>query len=260
MKKEKIVSDIRIMRPVIFRDKKTSKNITLQRTETIKVDNIEISFSTPNNISLFINISKRELNIAKRIFGKLLKTTKKEININNDELSTLFNYLEHIQTCIICTYTAIEALANITIPEDYKYTKTNSRGIEEIYNKKSIERYTPTSEKYTKIIPDILKIQTPLEQSFWSKFKKLENIRNEIIHQKTSKEKDKDVDSSYLAPLLEKEIFEIIESGYHLITYICNADQSHVFFPLGFGPAQMKIHEVDDFSENFKLVKRANSK
>lgn len=252
--------DIRTMRPVVIRDKSSSQLITLQNIERININECEVSFSAPNNISIFVSIAKKELLKSKDLYKTLIldKTNKsKLVDFKDRDLTKLYNYLEHIQTSIICLYTAIEALANVAIPNDYEYKTKNSKGVSETWNKESIERWFKTSDKYTKLIPAILEIEPPNTKNFWSKFKELEAVRNEIIHQKTSIKKPTDVNSDYLHKLLKSQVFEIIESGFELISYVSNSDQTHTFFPLGFGAVQMKITEVDSFTDSFDLVREA---
>ncbi|MUK48263.1 hypothetical protein [Aliivibrio fischeri] len=150
-------------------------------------------------------------------------------------------------------------MANVAIPNEYKYETKNGKGITEVWDKESIERWFKTSDKYTKLIPLILDVDSPVTQPFWSKFKELEVIRNEIIHQKTSRKKATDVDSDYLKSLLQKKIFDNIEAAYELISYICNADISHSYFPLGFGPAQIHVEELEKFSDQFEVVTEGNT-
>jgi hypothetical protein len=250
------------MRPLMAKEKSSSQILTLQQSEQIDVNGCELSFYAPNNVSIFVSIAKKELLVSKKIYQTVVvdKTKKnKEVEIEGRDLSKLYNYLEHIQTSIICIYTAIEALANVAIPNNYEYKTKNSKGVSETWDKEAIERWFKTSDKYTKLIPSILEIETPSTKSFWSKFKELEVIRNEIIHQKTSLKKPTDVDSDYLNKLLKSQIFDIVDSGFELISYVCNSDQTHAFFPLGFGPAQIKIVELDSFTDNFELVKKAKT-
>lgn len=254
--------DLRSMRPIMVRENASSQTLTLQQSELIDINGCELAFPTPNNVSIFVSIAKKELQVSKKIYQTIVVEKikkKKEVELENRDASKLYNYLEHIQTSIICIYTAIEALANVAIPNDYEYKTKNSKGISESWDKEAIERWFKTSDKYTKIIPGILEVSSPNTQNFWSKFKELEVIRNDIIHQKTSMKKPTDVDSKYLNTLLQSRIFDIVDSGFELIMYVCNSDQSHAFFPLGFGPAQIKVKEMDKFSDNLELVKKSKT-
>lgn len=260
-------------RPIVFHVKSIKANVTLQRSEIFDIDDVEIAFPTPNNVALFANIANREKQQAKNIYSSLITKSiksKKDIEIKNEDIKRLYNYLEHIQTSIIAIYTAIESFANIAIPNDYTHSFKNNKGITESYDKTAIERWLKTSEKLTELLPNILNSSSPKELPNWSLFKELENIRNEIIHQKTEKplksdksdklEFSRDINSKFIGKLLKPNIFEIIESGFELIKFFCEKDISHSFFPLGFSFAQLKPIEIDDFGDQFSLYRSAEDK
>ncbi|WP_157982614.1 hypothetical protein [Simplicispira lacusdiani] len=251
------VSDIRMLRPFVVLEKKSNMSVVIQQTETFSVENCKISFFTPNNVSLFVSISHRELKEAERIYKSLIHKAfgkKNKMKIKGRNLTRLYNYFEHIQSSIIAIYTAIESLANIAIPHSYKLERKNNKGVTELWDKESIERWYKTSEKISDIVPGVLEIDSPKKLPLWQKFKELEDIRNEIIHQKTAIKSKTDVDSRFLARLLQPTIFSTIKSGFDLISYFCSMDKSHAYFPLGFGVAHVKPEEVDDFGDTFEKI------
>lgn len=271
--KSRLVSDVRMARPIIFSVKSIKKDVTLQRSEIFEISGVEITFPTPNNVSLFANIANREKQQAKNIYTSLITTdikNKKDINIKNEDIKRLYNYLEHIQTSIIAIYTAIESFANIAIPHDYTHTFKNNKGIIESYDKTAIERWLKTSEKVTELLPAILNSDSPKSLSNWSLFKELESIRNDIIHQKTEKtdhnikiedfELNRDINSKFIGKLLKPNIFDVIDSGFDLIRFFCEKDITHSYFPLGFSLAQLKPIEIDDFGDQFRLYRSADEK
>jgi len=138
------IVDIRMLRPVVFHDKKTDRAIVVQPSEFFKVDACKLSFSTPNNVSLFVSIAHRERQAAKKIYdsliGKALTEKRKSLEIKGRNLKRLYNYLEHIQSGIIAIYTALESLANVAIPNDFKLEKKNQKGVTEIWTKDAVER------------------------------------------------------------------------------------------------------------------------
>lgn len=253
------VPDVRVLRPIIFHDKKTSRGVIVQPSEFFKIDGTKLSFYTPNNITLFVSIANRELLAAKKIYETLiapsLKEKRKDLNIKGRNLKRLFNYLEHIQSSIIAIYTAIESLANVAIPHDHKIEKKNQKGVTEIWGKEAIERWYKTSDKIAEIIPQVLKIESPKKLKVWPGFCELEDIRNDIIHQKTIVKKPQDVDSEFLRRLLHPKIFKTVGSGFAMIGYFCSKDSAHAFFPLGFGNAKVVPEEVDDLSTTLEVIK-----
>lgn len=257
-------------RPIIFHVKSINANVTLQRSEIFDINDVEIAFPTPNNVALFANIANREKQQAKNIYSSLIARdvkNKKDIEIKNEDIKRLYNYLEHIQTSIIAIYTAIESFANIAIPNDYTHTFKNNKGITESYDKTAIERWLKTSEKLTELLPKILNSSSPKELKNWSLFKELESIRNDIIHQKTEKaensnklEPSRDINSKFIGKLLKPNIFEVVDAGFDLIRFFCDKDISHSFFPLGFSLAQLKPVEIEEFGDQFTLYRSAEDK
>ena len=150
---------------------------------------------------------------------------------------------------LIFIYTAVEAFSNIAIPPDYEIERINHKKVKEIWGKENIERWKSTSEKIGDILPDIFKIENPKNEKFWSNFKKLEEIRNDIIHQKTIKN-NTDVYSEYFNYFFDHSIFEIIRSGFLVIQYFClKSDESKIYFPLGIRTDSFDPIEVDDIND-----------
>lgn len=247
------VDDLRMIRPTAIKDKKTNKIHILSRIEINKINHKTFEFIPPNNVALLLNISKRELELAQKIF---LEKINKNFNNNskykfeNEKLFELYDYFEHLQTSVIFSYTAVEALCNIAIPCDYEFEILNSKGIKEVWNKSAIERNLKMSEKLKEHLPKILDVPTPTNKNFWSKFKSLEDIRNSIIHQKTGDENFSK--SAFQNDFLKESIFDIVYSGFEVIEYFCNANTKHSFFPMGISNSDIEIIEVDDIQETFK--------
>ena len=250
------VADVRMLRPVVFHEKKSKRSIVVQPSEEFSVGQSKVGFFTPNNVSLFVSIADRELKLAIKIYDSLIKKNakKKLITVNGRNLTRLYNYLEHIQSSIISIYTAIESLANVAIPVDFKLEKKNNKGVTEIWEKDSIERWYKTSDKVADLVPKILKVKSPKTLAFWQSFKELEDIRNDIIHQKTESRSNNEVDSSFIGRLLQPGIFNTVGAGFALIRYFCISDTSHGFFPLGFGEAKIQPIVVDNFEDALEPI------
>lgn len=248
--------DKRIMRPIAVSDKKTGKSYTLQQSETFNVNSKKIYFTKPNNITLFVSISLKQLNEAKDIYKDFILEKLKDkapIEFKEEENSKLYDYFELIQMSIISIYTAIEGLANVAIPTDFVLEKINSKKVKELWSKENIERWISTSEKLGDIIPKILNIESPKKGVGWSKFKKLEEIRNDIVHQKTTEDPTK-TDTLFLRKLLNKDVFKIVESGFAMIKFFCDHSPSNTLFPFGFSKVKIETVELDNMEEYFELV------
>lgn len=246
----KAISDIRMARPLFFKEKYSNRIMETQPLSINKIENKYLNFPKPNNISLLLSISKRELTKAKELYKRLesKQSNSKTACLKDEEISEVYNYLESINISIIFAYSAVEAFSNVSIPRGYEYKSKNNKGVTEIWNKENIERYFKTSEKIDKLLPEVLKTET-LENKIRIQFIELEKIRNEIIHPKH----DDKVIVDLQKKLLGREIFNYIYSAYELIEFFCNADTKHIYFPIGISNSDINIIEVEDFSEFEKI-------
>ena len=181
--------DVRSNKPLGVHSLEDKQVTFFQRIIESKIDKKKVSFAAPNEISLSLNISRKAQIRAVKIKKNLTEHTKftKKIIIN-ENVSTIYDYLEEIQTSIVFSYKSLESFCNESIPDEYVYKKTNNKGIVEHYSKERIERWIPTSEKLSDILPEIFKCDSPTKEEYWSYFKNLERLRNEIIHSKSSAE------------------------------------------------------------------------
>ena len=263
-KKEKAkmikIDDHRGLRPFVIQAKKQKRSYVLDHNEIYKFDEKTISFRQPNNISISLNISSREYDISKEMYPskitpklKKLKTDK-HIEFEKSECKDLFDFFEHLQVSLIFAYTAVEAFSNVAIPDKFTFDKLNNKKVKETWTKENIERWLSTTEKLGDIVPTILEVPSPKGQPFWDNFKKLEKIRDEIIHQKTITN-ETNVSSRFLKDFFKPSIFEIVRSGYLVIQYFCSQSKvNQIYFPLGMGTAKIEPLVVDDFEKHFATV------
>jgi len=251
------VIDPRELRPYVIRAKKQNQVFVLGQNEIYLLDGKKISFPPPNNIALNLNISAKEYDIAIKMFEKKIRPLlmqSKSIDFKKEEVSELYDYFEHLQVSLLFNYTAVEAFSNVAIPEEYQLEKLNNKKVKEIWVKENIERWLSTSEKIGDIVPKILDVPSPKNESFWNDFKELEKIRDEIVHQKTTTN-ETNVRSRFLKEFFKGEIFSIIRSGYLVINYFCTkSKQAHIYFPVGIGHPKIEPFEIDDFENYFAEI------
>ena len=84
----------------------------------------------------------------------------------------------------------------------------------EVYNKEQIERYLSWREKIDLVVTDIYELPQIKQMNFWSDLIELLNIRNRLIHIKSSD------DTQVLTDILNKDIFKICFSSQEYINYI----------------------------------------
>lgn len=245
------IPDVRCSKPLIYNVKKNDQLVFLQRMLDLKIDNKEINLSLPNEIGLSLNIFTKARDEAENLLEKLKKDMENNQDFYSENVSLFYDYIEQIQIASVFSYKAVEAFCNATIPDDFVYKKTNPKGIQEIYEISQIERWIPTSEKLTEIIPNILNCKSPKQIKYWSMFKELEIFRNEIIHSK----KKNSIENTQ--KMLSKNILNILNSSIYILNYFIENDMSNEVFPLGFLADKWRIYEINDPEEIFEWIHRA---
>lgn len=254
-----ILHDNRVMLPIVVRDLKTNKSMILSESQTVTVKGKTITFTPPNNISLCLNKSFQEMLASKKIYKNLFVSKLENCNKfefkTNDDGKMLYDYFEHIETSIIFAYTSVESFINIAIPKSFQYESPGrKKGIKEIWDKDSIERWLGTKDKIRKVLTIIFNIKEDdiLNSEWWSNFTKLELIRNEIIHQKTNN--NKTINTTFLQEFVNEDIYSYLYSAFALIKYFCKKDNSNPAFPYGFCEMKLPIIELDNFDNYFKIL------
>lgn len=219
------IFDHRINKPIYYQ-KKEGEEITgsmvLQEMDKVvfsKRKNIKIDYFTPNNVALLLSISSKSLYDSHNIFKNYLnphiirkgESDKKHFLIEQSKI--VCDYIEKVQISLVFGYTAVETFANISIPENYEYEFIDNKGIKQIYNKEAIERWLSLKEKISKILPDIYNTEKIEENKFWSDFLKLEEYRNNIIHQKSIKRIE------FIKPYFKPHIEKVCKSGIKVLEF-----------------------------------------
>jgi hypothetical protein len=255
MEEKKIVApfkmaDQRVMRPSMYLEKGGDTVYFAQRLTECIVDGSKITFITPNAISLFYGKSWKEYQLGLEIYNEIIKpyvANGQDVEISQKDTAKMYDYLEHIQTSVITIFSAIEALCNVAIPSEFTLTKKNSKDITETWDKSNIEKWTSTEEKIGKIVPEILKIKSPKTLAIWEDFKKLKQIRDDIIHQKQVGRLGASTEFCWLQTLISDSIFVKIMAGFHLIQYFCIMDKMHSYFPMIEAEIPFHVNIVDQF-------------
>lgn len=190
--------DVRAKKPVCFMDSPlTGKDGSMVVQEIDKIDykvsgkTVNFDYFPPNNVGILLSIKNRAGAAALKVYNDYLISETDSSHKDNKEIiiaksRLLYDYIERIQTSIVFGYTALEAFCNLSIPDDYKYSNSdNSKGILEIYDKRAIERWVTLKVKISEILVDVYKTKNIKPTRIWNDFLKFENLRHEIIHQKT---------------------------------------------------------------------------
>lgn len=145
-----------------------------------------LSIPVPNATALCLNISYERFKAAQelRVSSNIDKSIKKEVAFNSDK--DAIDYVELVFESVIMAFTALEAFANEQIPNDFETWETRSSDvILEKKDNKEIERFSSTLDKFHRILPEILKVESPKGTKCWQDLKSLKSIRDRIIHMKS---------------------------------------------------------------------------
>jgi hypothetical protein len=222
------IFDIRAKKPICYKySSKEDASMVVQEIDLLSTKfsgkKAQIDYFPPNNIGILLSISSKSAQQAKNIYDEgLLLQSEDEQKANNvsrkDEIASkskiIYDYIEMIQTCIVFGYTALEAFTNLSIPDDYEYkTKSNSKGIIEVYDKEAIERWTTLKIKISEILVDVYKTKNIKSLNIWANFIQFEKMRHEIIHQKT-------IDSTdFYKQYFQEKVFELCKTPMEIIDF-----------------------------------------
>lgn len=248
-------NDIRNERSIKLHSKSNDKIYFFDKGKEAKYLDKKIIYFTPNNISLSLSLMKKSYKRSKELLKILLgNSDSKIIKLVEKDKQKLYDYFEEITTSVIFSYISVESFANAAIPEDFIYEKINEKKVKELWNKENIERWLPTSQKVCEILPIVLNTNEIKKEEFWIRFKELEKIRNEIVHQKTI-ENGTMLDSALYNKLLSDDIFKKISSSLSVIKFFYDYDNAHPYFPLGLGVAKFQLKEIENINDEFGKYK-----
>jgi len=206
-------------------------------TNQLKIDikNNDIVIQQANDIALYINISKKFLQIAEKqqslMFNSINNFPRTLLARENEALEA-YDYIENIITSIIFSYSAIEAFANTCIsylPDNFSFKGKNKT---EILGNQGANLQI----KLKSILKDFLQTPNPCEikKGWWDNFIELENVRNEIIHTK-----ELEAEKRY-SKFFNKEIFKWIKVSEDILRFYgeyinMNNKELLIEFPYGYG-------------------------
>ncbi|MDR2275346.1 MAG: hypothetical protein LBF27_30845 [Sphingobacterium sp.] len=248
--------DKRQKKPIVYRVAEYNEDYTVQQIDTFKFGKSSLRFITPNFISLNMNSHERALKNAKEIYQQLVKPKQKEnqlFEFSEQETVLLYDYFEYIQTAIISITTAIEALTNALIPEDY-ILKEKDKGEDKELNKGEIERTKGTIVKLKKIIPDALSISSPTKLKSWTKFTQLIDLRNDLIHLKSFTLSPSAGDRHIVTALLDEKVFNKINAGSLFIGELARLVPFHNEYPILHNTEKLIPIKIEKWYGTFKKV------
>jgi hypothetical protein len=126
-----------------------------------------VSFGLPSGSALFLHLAHRAYLNVKDI-DPLSLFDRHDQGTWPDDQSQLFDFLEDSISHSVFAFTALEAFANESIPNDFKYTfKAEKDGEEKVYVKDEIERKINLDEKLHIILPNIYNVLSRKGKKVW---------------------------------------------------------------------------------------------
>ena len=245
--REFIQPDVRSSKPNAFYIEDEDQTAFFQRVILTSLKGKEFGLASPNEIAMSLSIASKSRALADDMRSTIKESADRagEYLIEKEDIVNAYDFLEEIQKAIVFAYKAVESFCNASIPDNYVYTKKTNKGTTESFGKNEIERWINTSEKLTSILPDCLDIKNPNAEKFWSGFKSLEKLRNDIVHSKSI------TTPEVLAELFSENINKYIDCAIELIEFFVEKDPYNPIFPLGFGVSKAQTYKIKSMSEVF---------
>lgn len=154
--------------------------------------NKTIAVVVPNGTAILLSTSRKAWQQAQRIRAENNIDETRSFSSKSDSIE----YQENVVMAIITAFTSVEIFSNEMIPEDSYFEGKNKTQNEKM----------PVSKKLAEVLPKMLNTRSPKgREPFWSKFKKLKNVRNRIIHMQSADRMKSTPDN----PNIWHEIFSI---------------------------------------------------
>lgn len=252
--------DNRFAKPLmIVNQKNLNHEMTFTSNWTLEGNRQHYTMNRPNDMAIYQSIANKALQRAKEKFQGIHSERVTELILPGNKVSGFFDYFEEIIQAVIMSYTTIESMANSCIPFGHEYTIMEKNGVKKTYTKELIERWLPLREKLKSVIPPIVGSSSPTNQKWWSAFRELEDLRNEIIHAKNSKAEIR------YSMFLNEKIFKIVEVHNLMVSYyaklFCNAKLYEMNqFPINIGCDELipGLMTEKNFVKSYKDLRNIN--
>lgn len=153
-----------------------------------KFDVKNLHFGLPNVSAMFLNFSNKFYTESENYFGdssNFISNSPDSLDLWVKDNGLLFDILEKRMGAIVFAYSALEAFANRSIPEEYVFEQlSNNKKCTEKYTKEQIENFLSLDTKLGTILPEIFSVKSPKGINLWSQYCDLRKLRNRIIHLK----------------------------------------------------------------------------
>lgn len=157
-----------------------------------------VGFFAPSPVALAMNIAFSAAQQAEELkrafeFANAPSPTGPVQQITPASTGILFDYFEKTMVTVFFSYQAIEAFCNeqliTTSPAGVEIRKKMRK---EMLEKREAERQLSTSYKLGHMLPEILSLPTMKGKSVWQRFRRLESVRDEVVHLKNQTVRNND--------------------------------------------------------------------
>lgn len=209
--------------------KKMKAGSVVEMAGFVQLDKEVISFPVPNPVALYISLARKAGTKGKAAI-KLLKHLEPSSGqfkrLKNEDEEIFFDGIEQLVACVIFSYSALEAFANISLPNEFSYQRPRGdKKCTEVFSRDQVERYLSLSEKLDKLLPQVFDIVSPKGTSSWQKFVDLQRLRDRFVHLKfddwQSVSKLDNLSATIWTQLLATDVPHIYRTSIDLISYFC---------------------------------------
>lgn len=202
--------------------------IMLPDPVSLNLNNAQNAIDRAETILERINKSKKITVFSKILTEeKIQELTKDQIlkldpnanvlrNLNDEKI---FEYMQLSMGIVISLITSVESFLNLIIPHDYTVKKSNKVGDDVTLDKLHIVRRFSIEDKI-ELVGAIKKRENVKQEKFWSSFKVVKNLRDEIIHFKKMDSKIDQMWTPILVSFFDSDFQVFFDDTVKLINYL----------------------------------------
>lgn len=150
-----------------------------------KVSKKHLGFALPSAPALYISLARQARARRQSIdIDAAFVVHPEPQGTYPEDHKPVFDFLESFMAEVVFSFTAIEAFANESIPQDFKYEFKKAKETKTL-PRAEIERQVSLDEKLKRVLPQAYGIKSPAGTKPWEHFKELKDVRDRLIHMKS---------------------------------------------------------------------------
>jgi hypothetical protein len=211
--KSKTLGDFMVMLP-----DPVSLNLNNAQNFIDKCEKLKERINKARDFTVFSNILTEE-----KITGK----SKEEIHLmdpsavffrklDNDKV---FEYIQTSMGVVVSLITAVESFVNLIIPHNHSIERVNSKGITETLDKTDMIRKLSIVEKL-ELVATVKGKNDLKQQKFWTTFKTIKDLRDNIIHFKKMDNKINEMWTPIVVSFLDSDLQDFFNQTVSMISFL----------------------------------------